>query len=435
MDTIFALSSGLLPSGIAIIRLSGPCVRNALVQFAGFIPKPRYMNFCTLRSSTGETLDKALIVYFTAPKSFTGEDCAEFHLHGGKAVVKRILEEIATIPGFRLAEPGEFVQRAFLAGKLDLTEAEGLADMINAETESQRRLAVIGSSGALAVLYRDWRNQLVKARALIEAEFDFPDEKDIPNSVSTHIWANIARLRDSILQHIRDGKRTEAMRDGLKIIIAGAPNAGKSSVMNRLAGRDIAIVTEEAGTTRDALEIRLVIDTLPVLIIDTAGLQDTENRIEKMSIDIAIARMKEANLVLLLDDMHNPQTVTLPEISATVWHIGNKLDLSSGDYNKWPIQFSAWTGEGWDNFLEQLTMFCREKIIEIGNVVPIRKRQIALLENGLSELNTALKADDSKLELRSEHLRFASNYLGRITGDINVEDLLDVIFSEFCIGK
>lgn len=433
MDTIFALSSGLLPSGVAVVRLSGPYVKNVLTQFAGFIPEPRYMNFCTIRSLTGEFLDKALVVYFPAPKSFTGEDCTEFHLHGGKAVVARFLEELGTVDGCRLAEPGEFARRAFAQGKLDLTEAEGLADMINAETESQRRLAVMGTSGALATLYRDWRNRLIKARAFIEAELDFSDEGDVPGSVSEQVWADMARLKDDILQHICNGKRAEIMRDGLKIVIAGAPNAGKSSVINRLAGRDIAIVTEEAGTTRDALEVRLVLGTLPVLITDTAGLRHTENRIEKMGIDVAVMRMQEADLVLMLDDMHDPQMISLPEIPATIWHIGNKLDLGSGDRSRWPLQFSVRTGEGWDEFIENLTLFCHEKVVEIGDVVPARSRQIALLENGLTELETAL--DSIHLEFRAEHLRCASNYLGRITGDIDVEDLLDVIFSDFCIGK
>lgn len=435
MDTIFALSSGLLPSGVAVVRLSGPYVKNVLTQFAGFVPEPRYMNFCTMRSLTGEILDKALVVYFPAPKSFTGEDCAEFHLHGGKALVARFLEELGTIHGCRLAEPGEFARRAFAEGKLDLTEAEGLADMINAETESQRRLAVMGASGALAALYRGWRSRLIKARALIEAELDFSDEGDVPGSVSEQVWADMARLKDDILQHIRNGKRAEIMRDGLKIVIAGAPNAGKSSVMNRLAGRDISIVTEEAGTTRDALEVRLVLGTLPILVTDTAGLRDTENRIEKMGIDVAVTHMKEADLVLMLDDMHDPQIISLPEIPAIIWHIGNKLDLGSGDRNRWPLQFSVRTGESWDEFIENLTVFCHEKVVKIGDVVPARRRQITLLENGLIELETALRADSINLEFRAEHLRHASNYLGRITGDIDVEDLLDVVFSDFCIGK
>jgi len=435
MDTIFALSSGILPSGVAVIRLSGPNVKNVLTQFAGFVPEPRYMNFFVLRSATEEILDRALVVYFPAPKSFTGEDCAEFHLHGGKAVVARFLTELAAVPGCRLSEPGEFARRAFVGGKLDLTEAEGLADLISAETESQRRLAVMGASGALADLYRGWRSCLIKARALVEAELDFADEGDMPESVSDHIWADMICLRNDILQHILDGERASIMRDGLRIVIAGAPNAGKSSVMNYLTGRNVAIVTDEAGTTRDSLEVRLVLGDLPVLVTDTAGLRYTTDRIEKMGIDIAVACIEEADLVLVLDDMNDPQVVDLPMTSATVWYIGNKLDLGHGDYDRWPIQLSVKTGEGWDDFIERLIAFCREKVITVGEVIPARSRQVELLKRGLAELELALNKTAPDLELRAEHLRCASDCLGHITGDIDVEDLLDVIFSEFCIGK
>lgn len=435
MDTIFALSSGALPSGIAVVRLSGPQVKNVLTRLSGDVPKPRYMNFCTLRSAAGDILDQALTAYFPAPKSFTGEDCAEFYLHGGKAVVARFLEEIAMMPGCRLAEPGEFARRAFAEGKLDLTEAEGMADLIAAETESQRRLAIMGASGALAALYQDWRKRLVKARALIEAEIDFADEDDVPGAISEQIWADIAGLKDDIFQHVLDGQRAAVMRDGLKIVIAGAPNAGKSSVINRLAGREVAIVTEEAGTTRDVLEVRLVLGGLPVLVTDTAGLRPAENRIEKMGIEVAVSRIEEADLVLLLDDMHDSRKVTLPQTSATVWPVGNKLDLGVGDAGRWPIQFSVKTGKGWDDFMERLNSFCQEKVVAISAIAPARRRHSVLLKQGLAELELALDKASSDLEIRAEHLRLASDYIGRITGDIDVEYLLDVIFSEFCIGK
>lgn len=436
MDTIFALSSGHLPSGVAVIRVSGPYVKDLLTQFTGSIPKPRYMSLHTLYSAaTNEILDQALVVYFPSPKSFTGEDCAEFHLHGSKAVVTRVLEEMGMSPGCRLAEPGEFIRRAFSGGKLDLTKVEGLADLINAETESQRRLSIMGTSGALATLYRRWRNNLVRARALIEAELDFSDAGDVSCSVSRKIWEEISVLADEILQYVLASERAGIMRDGLKIVIAGAPNSGKSSIINRLAGRNIAIVTEEAGTTRDALEIRLILGSLPVFVTDTAGLRDTENPIEKMGIDTAVRCIEEADLVLMINDMHDPQTVYLPKTSATVWSIGNKLDLSFDGVKKWPIQFSVKTGEGWSNFVEQLNTFCQNKVVAIGEVIPARKRQVALLRDGLAEINFALNMIDIGLELRAEHLRRASDCLGRIIGDIDVEDLLDTVFSEFCIGK
>ncbi|RCL01617.1 MAG: tRNA modification GTPase [Candidatus Tokpelaia sp. JSC085] len=433
MDTIFALSSGALPSGVAVVRLSGPHVKKLLTQFVGSIPEPRYMNFCVLRSVKGEMIDQALVVYFPAPKSFTGEDCAEFHLHGSKAVVARFLEELGMFPECRLAEPGEFVRRAFTEGKLDLTAAEGLADLIRAETESQRRLSLMGTSGALATLYRSWRKRLIRARALVEANLDFSDEGDVV--VTDKIWEDITLLQKEISQHILAGKRAGIMRDGLKIVIAGAPNSGKSSIVNRLAGRDIAIVTEAAGTTRDALEIRLILGDLPVLVTDTAGLRDTENHIERMGIDIAVRCIQEADLVLVIYDMQNPQIVDLPETSAKIWHIGNKRDLALGDTDttRWILQISAKTGEGWDNFIEHINTFCQEHITIIGEMIPVRERQVALLKNSLIELNIAFNKKD--LELCAEHLRHASDCLGRITGDIDIEDLLDVVFSEFCIGK
>jgi len=433
MDTIFALSSGLLPSGVAVIRLSGPRVGDVLLQCIGHIPPPRTMQFSVLRSASGDILDRGLVVYFPAPNSFTGEDCAEFHLHGGKAVVARFLQELSMFAGCRSAEPGEFARRAFAEGKLDLTEAEGLSDLILAETESQRRLAVMGASGALAELYRQWRKRLIKARALIEAELDFADEGDVPGSVSDQIWQDVSLLKDDIAQHIIDGERAGIMRDGLKIVIAGTPNAGKSSFLNRLAGEQVALVTEEAGTTRDAIELRLVLGGLPVRVTDTAGLRDTDNRIEKMGIDIAINRIKEADLVLMIADMQAPHMVALPEIAAPVWHIGNKRDLGPGDHERWPMQISVTTGQGWEDLMKRLLAFCQEKLVTIGDIVPARNRQIELLKKGLSELQSALRHD--QLEICAEHLRIASDYLGRITGDIDVEDLLDVIFSEFCIGK
>lgn len=435
MDTIFALSSGLVPSGVAVLRLSGPQVNDIVTCLVGKKLKPRFMHYGPICLKSGEILDHGLTVLFPAPHSFTGQDCAEFHIHGGKATVARLLQELASFDNCRQAEPGEFSRRAFSEGKIDLTGAEGLADLIEAETESQRRMAIMGASGALATLYRKWRDQLIRARALIEAELDFSDESDVPGSVSDTIWRDMAALKHQITDFVADGRRAAAMRDGLKIVIAGAPNAGKSSVMNLLAGRDVAIVTEEAGTTRDALEVRLTIGTLPVLVTDTAGLRQTDNRIEKIGIDIAYARILEADLVLMLDDMSDPHPIELPETRAIIWHVGNKSDQKTGSLSRWPYQFSARTGEGWDYFMEALSSLCQEHIATLGHLVPARQRQLDLLSNSCDDLRRAVESTSLDLELRAEYLRLASNALGRITGDINVEDLLDVIFSEFCIGK
>lgn len=436
MDTIFALSSGKLPSGVAVIRVSGNEVQNIITGIRGKVPPARMMAYGPLYSLEHEFLDSALTVFFPAPNSFTGEDCVEFHLHGGKAVVARFLDELSKFENCRIAEAGEFSKRAFANGKLDLTEAEGLADLIDAETESQRRLAVMGASGALAELYREWRQELLQARAMIEAELDFVEEQDIPDSISDRIWDKLKLLSSAIKKHVADGYRAQAMRDGIKIVIAGAPNSGKSSIINRLAGRDVAIVTDEEGTTRDALEIRLILAGLPVLVTDTAGIRETANKVEKIGIDTALRRLQEADLILHIEDMSSPVEITLPaDNKAEIWRLGNKVDLVSGDSRKWPIQFSAETGEGFEEFLNKLIDFCNSFSESLGDLVPARKRQFDLIEETISEIDSALILKDLDLTLRAEHLRRASDMLGRITGDIDVEDILDVIFSQFCVGK
>lgn len=435
MDTIFALSSGKLPSGVAVIRVSGEMVKTIVETFLHKIPVPRMMTYGQLFSEKGEFLDSALTVFFPGPSSFTGEDCVEFHLHGGRAVVERFLSELQTFDRCRLAEPGEFSRRAFFNGKLDLTEAEGLADLIEAETESQRRLAVMGASGKLAVIYRQWRKDLINARAMIEAELDFSDEEDVLGSVSDVVWQKLELLNQSIMDFIEKSKRVATTRDGIKVVIAGAPNAGKSSIINRLTGRSVAIVTDEEGTTRDALETRLVINGYPILLTDTAGLRATENKVEKIGIEVAYERVKDADLVLLVDDLSNPVSIELPQTKAEIWHIGNKVDLVNGSEQKWPIQFSTKTGEGFQSFFNKLEMFCQKFSYDTGEVVTARRRQLNLLELTVEEIGKAINSVRSDLSIRAEHLRLAADSLGKITGDIDVEDILDVIFSEFCIGK
>ena len=435
MDTIFALSSGKLPSGVAVIRVSGDMTQTIVKTLLGKVPAPRLMTYGKLTSREGEFLDNALTVFFSSPHSFTGEDSVEFHLHGGKAVVDRFLNELEKFDSCRLAEPGEFSRRAFINGKLDLTEAEGLADLIEAETESQRRLAIMGATGKLAALYREWRNNLIKARAMIEAELDFSDEEDVPGSVSEIVWDNLRNLSRSISEFVEKSERVASMRDGIKIVIAGAPNAGKSSIINKLSGFDVAIVTDEAGTTRDALETRIVIDGYQILLTDTAGLRETENKVEKLGIEVAYNRLKDADLVLLVDDLSNPVPIELPETDADIWHVGNKVDLAKGSLEKWPIQFSTKTGEGFDAFVKAIASFCSCFSYDVGEVVTARKRQLTLLKTAISEIDHAIRYEERDLSLRAEHLRLAADSLGRITGDIDVEDILDVIFSQFCIGK
>lgn len=437
-DTIFALSSGRLPAGVAVIRVSGPQTRFVIETIFSKLPEPRRAIFGSFHSVNGELLDQGLLLYFKGPASFTGEDCAEFHLHGGVAVVERFLSELSQIQGLRFAEAGEFTRRAFTHGKMDLTIAEGLADLISAETEGQRRLAQHVASGAQRDLYNDWRTKLIQARALIEAELDFADESDVPGSVSDQVWEAMAVLNNSIQDHIAGGKRADLLRDGFQIVIAGEPNAGKSSLLNLLAGRDVAIISDEAGTTRDLLEVKLDLAGVPVYLTDTAGIRDTENKVEKIGIERALEKARKADLVLLLEDLTTHQRTDLSDDLAGVeiWRIGTKIDLTndykSEDFN---ICISVTSGENINQLIDSLTETVSVQAGNLSEVVPTRLRHISLLKQTTNEIENAITNTTYPLELRAENLRLASQSLGRITGDVDVEDILDVIFSEFCIGK
>lgn len=312
-ETIFALSSGALPSGVAVVRLSGPGTCSALEALAGKLPEPRHATLRTLRDSRGAILDRSLVLFFPGPQSFTGEDCGELHLHGGRAVVQAVLETLSGYPDFRLAEAGEFTRRAFLNGKLDLTEAEALSDLISAETEAQRRFALANAESRHRALYDGWRKTLIHARAMIEAELDFSDEEDVPGSVAERVWEEIAELRSSLECHAAGYRTAEIIREGFRVVILGAPNAGKSSLLNMLARRDIAIVTEEPGTTRDVLEAVLDVGGVKVIVTDTAGIRENPGRVEALGIDRAIDRAREADIILLLEDCNAPVRVRLPE--------------------------------------------------------------------------------------------------------------------------
>ncbi|ERI12945.1 tRNA modification GTPase [Ochrobactrum intermedium] len=434
-DTIFALSSGRLPSGVAVVRVSGPRVRFVLETIIGILPTPRNAAYKLFRARNGDPIDHGLVLFFPGPNSFTGEDCAEFHAHGGKAVVERLLAELGEIAGCRIAEAGEFTRRAFSNGKMDLTIAEGLADLIAAETEGQRRLALQVASGTQRELYTEWRQRLLRARAFIEAELDFADESDVPGSVSEQVWQSLALLRTEIENHIASGKRASMLRDGLHVVIVGAPNAGKSSLLNFLAGREVAIISEEAGTTRDLLEVKLDLGGIPVYVTDTAGLRETESVVEKIGIERARARMADADLVLLLEDMNDPVVIGTEETPATLWTVGTKADLSEKADGGWSYRISTRTGEGLDGLLTDLQNFAEAQIGQIEDAVPTRQRHISLLRSTVGEIDKALNGTNFPLELRAENMRLASQYLGRITGDVDVEEILDVIFSQFCIGK
>ncbi|PND26575.1 tRNA uridine-5-carboxymethylaminomethyl(34) synthesis GTPase MnmE [Sinorhizobium sp. M4_45] len=435
-DTIYALSSGSLPAGVAIIRVSGPATADALVRLCGALPAPRIAALRTIRTRNGETLDSGLVLYFPAPASFTGEDCCELQVHGGRAVVSAILEELAATEGLRHAEAGEFARRAFQNGKLDLVEVEGLADLIAAETEMQRRLAIEHSGGGQSALYAGWARRLTHSRAMIEAELDFADEDDVPGSVSAAIWEDIGRLRQEIDEHIARAGLAEIIRDGLKIVIAGEPNAGKSSLLNALARRDIAIVTEVAGTTRDVLSVDLSLAGFSVKLFDTAGLRETDELVEREGIRRARQVIADADLVLLLSEKPGSFRLdeALPE-KVPVIRVATKVDRPSPSWapSDADIFLSTRTGEGMADLLTALQSHLPDLAGKTALAMPSRKRHVDCLRQASSALERSLSF--SELELRAEQLRQAGDALGKITGRVDVENLLDVIFSEFCIGK
>jgi tRNA modification GTPase len=435
-DTIFALSSGVGIAGVAVIRMSGPEVRFGLETLIDSIPEPRRASLRSIRSPDGEPIDRGLAIFFPAPQSFTGEDVAELHVHGGRAVVAAVLHALERLPGFRVAEAGEFTRRAFLNRRMDLTQVEGLADLVYAETEAQRRQALRQADGRLGRLYEDWRERLVRGRALIEAELDFPDEDDVPGSLGVQVWDDLAALEKEIANHLAD-TRGERLREGAEVVVLGPPNAGKSSLINALAKRDVAIVTPEPGTTRDLIEVRLDLDGYPVTVVDTAGLRETEGVAEREGIRRAEERAARADLVLWLTDVTKPAGHS-PKGAFT---IGTKIDLidsvaeQSRISREYAALVSSETGEGVAGLLSVLATLARDRLQPPESPLLTRARHRGALAQCLEALRQALRAAERPLELRAEDLRRAGDALGRITGLIGVEDLLDVIFREFCIGK
>ena len=435
-DTIFALSSGRLPSGIAVIRLSGPHVRACLIQLLGAVPEARRARLSTIVRPDGKLIDQGLALFFPAPASFTGEDCAELHLHGGLATVSACLAALGNMEGLRAAEAGEFTRRAFLLGKVDLTEAEGLADLVAAETEAQRLQALANARGGQRQIYEEWRRRLIQARAMIEAEIDFTDEGDVPGSVSDAVWQDIGLLKAEMEQHVDRARGGEIVRNGLDVVIIGAPNAGKSSLLNALAGREVAIVTEEAGTTRDLVEARLDIGGFRVNLVDTAGVREQAGRVEALGIAKALQRSAECDLVLLVEDASEPGSAPNGHFNAPVLKVGLKSDLLAATaQGRYDALVSALDGTGIDGLCDLIGKFASEARGRISDAIPVRQRQVELLRSCLRSLSHANDSRETALELRAEDLRLAGDALGRLTGQIDVEDLLDVIFSQFCVGK
>ena len=439
-STIFALSSAPGRAAIAVVRVSGARAGAVIDQMAPPRPIDRMSGVRRIRHpESGETLDQGLIIWLAGPKTDTSEDIAEFHVHGGTAIVRSVLSAIGSLPGCRLAEPGEFTRRAFENGKIDLAQAEARADLVDAETEAQRRQALRQMSGALSSLYDGWRSQLIEASSLVEAAIDFSDELDVANVALDRAHELSKNLRAAISAHLEDGNRGEILREGFRVVLAGAPNVGKSSLLNALARRDAAIVSEEEGTTRDVIEVRLDLEGFPIIISDTAGVREARGPVEREGVRRTLARANDAELVIWLSDVTTPEANPPPEIAdrgESVLHVANKIDLLNGSKTRSKgLAISAKTGAGIDGLSGRLASLARERIgdLEAPPITQARYRQN--LSTCLASLDTFLSSAPGEIELRAEDLRCATHALGRITGRVDVEDLLDQVFSRFCIGK
>lgn len=441
METIYALSSGSLPCAIAIIRVSGPNTRHIIHSIATNIDiKPRYMHYAEFKTKAGEILDYGMVTYFRGSNSFTGEDCAEFHLHGSKAVVAAFLAELSQYKDTRQAFAGEFSRRAFINGKIDLVQAEALADLLEAETESQRRLSILGASKQTTQLYDNWRNLLLQAMAFIEAELDFSTEEDVAAFDNNKIWQNISALAEQLKTHLSFVKISNIMQNGLKIVIIGAPNAGKSSLINKLCGRDLAIVTSQAGTTRDIIEGKLILHGVEVFLFDTAGLRETNDEIEKIGINKALDHLQNADIVFYIYDVTGDSALDIPATTAPIWFINNKIDKDNITLVNVPecsknFAISIKDDIGIIQLREALELYLLEYLPKYGTIIPAKQRHIELLQKTLDSLNLAIAKTALPTEIRAEYLRLAASDLGKIIGKIDVENILDVVFSQFCIGK
>ncbi len=432
-DTIVAPASGAGPSAVAVIRISGARTRAVLAALIGDLPVPRQ---AALRDIGRPPIDRGLVLWFEAPRSFTGEDMAELQVHGSRAVVVALVEAVLAVDGTRLAEAGEFARRAFENGKLDLTEVEGLADLINAETEAQRRQALAQSEGSLRRLYEGWRADLLKAQALMEAGLDFADEADVAADVSAKANGIVGPLLASIEKHLAD-RSGERLRDGLRIVIAGPPNAGKSSLMNVLAKRDVAIVSEEAGTTRDVIEVHLDLGGLPVILADTAGIREGIGLVEAEGVRRALARAEDADVVLWVIDATDPVWEPPARLRAIARVTAlNKADVAHdlAQVARDVVRVSARTGEGLDRLIVRLAEIAASEMGGSGQAAITRTRHRQELVSTRDALQRFVNHDLSP-ELEAEELRIAARHLGRLTGAIDVEEVLGAIFAEFCIGK
>lgn len=452
-DTIFALSSGRPPAAVAVVRISGPRASDALTALAGRIPDPRCAAFARLRDPVSrEIIDEALALWFPGPRSETGEDMAELQLHGGRAVLAATFAALGRLEGFRPAEAGEFTRRAFHNGKLDLTRVEGLADLIAADSEAQRRQAVRQLRGVLGERAESWRTRLIEALALVEARIDFSDEGDVPEDLLGPALTTVKALREEIAAALAD-RRGERLRDGLVVAIAGPPNAGKSSLLNRIARREAAIVSPYAGTTRDVIEVHLDLGGYPVTLLDTAGIRDSDDPVEQEGVRRARERAEAADLVLWVVDATEVGTGSAPPPRATeTWVVRNKIDLLPEE-QKYKVDnpesriynISVLVGTCLKELLTALEQHARTTFGAAEPALVTRVRHRGALDETLGALDRAVAEAGGQVgtailqtareEIIAEELRLAARALGRLVGRVDVEDILDVIFRDFCIGK
>lgn len=439
MSTIFSTITAPIKSGVSVIRISGPQTIECLEKI-GFKHNPEHqkISFCKVRDpNTSQTIDETLISFFKLPNSFTGEDVAEISTHASPFITKKIFEILSDIKGVRLAEAGEFSKRAFLNGKLDLVQAEAIPDLIAAETSAQHKQALAQLEGKLGNIYEDWRFRLVETSAMIEAAIDFPDE-DLPDTLIDKVESDVKTLSQEISAHLSDNRIGQKIKDGLSLAIIGAPNVGKSSLINFLTQSDVAIVSEFAGTTRDVLETHLSIAGVPVKISDTAGIRQTDNPIEKEGIRRALKKAQEADLKIFLFDAEkqNLNEEDLSLIDENTLIIANKIDLltkSERNYPKNSIQISLSENINLEELLKKLEL----KILKIApnqnSPLITQERYRAALKDSVANLDSF--SLNKNIELAAEDLRIAAREIGKITGKVGVENILDVIFSSFCIGK
>jgi len=427
MDTIFALATAQGKAGVAVVRVSGPAAFDACLSIAGAVPDMRQSSLRRLKAADGTHLDEALVLTFPAGQSFTGENVVEFQLHGSIAVVRAVLSELGRLEGLRLAEPGEFTRRALENERLDLAQIEGLADLIEAEIEAQRRLALRVLEGKLGDKAEGWRRDLIRAAALIEATIDFADE-EVPENVFPEVLELLSKVETQLKEEAEGAKVAERIREGFEIAIVGAPNAGKSTLLNMLAGREAAITSEYAGTTRDVIEVRMDLNGLPVTLLDTAGLRETDDPVEGIGIDRAIQRAGQADLrVFLLSDEPLPMS---PEPEDIV--LRGKADVFIGE----GPGVSGKTGEGVSELVQSISTILSQRAL--GVKTAIRERHRSAIEQGLSRIYDARQsiARGSEFsDIAAEDLRSVVRSLDSLVGRVDVEHLLDEIFSSFCLGK